>query len=625
MAFIINRWLVFIDSMQFMNSSLDALVGNLGSEDFKCLSGVFGDDEQFELVKCKGVYPYEWVDGFEKFDWSCLPSKECFFSSLKGIGISDEEYDRACKVWNVFGIKTFGEHHDLKCDVLLLCDVFEKFINSCLKYYGLDPCHYFSSPGLAWDAMLKMSGVRLRLIDNVDIHLFIEKGMRGGISYIAKRYCRANNEVVKGYDESLEKSFICYWDVNNLYGAAMLEYLPYDEFEWLSDDEIYGINFNCVSAESDVGYILKVDLKYPKELHDLHNDYPLASEKLKVSKDMLSGYCLSIAEKYDVKVGDVAKLIPNLRDKSCYVLHYRTLQFYVSLGMVVGKINRVLRFKQSDWLKSFVMFNTTKRMNPANEFEKAFFKLIINSVYGKTMENVRKRVNVKLINNEKKYLKVVSRPSFVSQKILDKNLVAVHKIKPVLLVNKPIYVGFSILELSKMIMYDWHYNYFVKKFNCSLLFTDTDSLVYEIKGTDNVYDEVFKDKKLFDFSGYDRGSVYYDCVNKKVIGKMKDEMSVKIIAEFVGLRYKMYSIVTVDDEKLVRAKGVNRKLMHSEFKDVLFDKKVVRHCMKRILAKGNKIGTYDICKISLSCFDDKRFVLGDGVNSLAYGHIRIND
>ena len=200
MAFIVNRWLVFVDSMQFMNSSLDVLVGNLGSEDFKCLRGVFGDDEQFKLVKRKGVYPYEWVDRFKKFDWSCLPSKECFFSSLKGKGISDEEYDRACKVWNVFGMKTFSEYYDLylKCDVLLLCDVFEKFIDSCLKYYGLDTCHYFSSPGLAWDAMLKMSGVRLRLIDDVDMHLFIEKGMRGGISYIAKRYCRANNEFVKG-------------------------------------------------------------------------------------------------------------------------------------------------------------------------------------------------------------------------------------------------------------------------------------------------------------------------------------------------------------------------------------------------------------------------------------------
>ena len=142
---------------------------------------------------------------------------------------------------------------------------------------------------------------------------------------------------------------------------------------------------------------------------------------MSVSKDMLSDYCLSIAEKYDVKVGDVAKLIPNLRDKSCYVLHYRALQLYVSLGMVVGKIHTVMKFTQSDWLKSFVMFNTSKRMNAANDFEKSFFKLIINSVYGKTMENVKKRVNVKLINNEKKYLKVVSRPSFVSQKILDKN------------------------------------------------------------------------------------------------------------------------------------------------------------------------------------------------------------
>ena len=128
---------------------------------------------------------------------------------------------------------------------------------------------------------------------------------------------------------------------------------------------------------------------------------------------------------------------------------------------------------------------------------------------------------------------------------------------------------------------------------------------------------------MFDFSGYDKKSKYYDCANKKVIGKMKDEMSGKIIAEFVGLRSKMYSIVTVDNEKLIKAKGVNRELMHSEFKDVLFDKKVVRLCMKRILAKGNKIGMYDICKISLSCFDDKRYVLNDGVRSLAYGHARI--
>ena len=189
MTFIVNRWLVFIDSMQFLNSSLDVLAGNLSSEDFKCLSGAFGKgNERVELVKCKGVYPYEWVDRFEKFDESSLPSNECFFSSLKSRGISEDEYLRADKVWKVFGIKTFGEYYDLylKCDVLLLCDVFEKFISTCLKYYGLDPCHCFSSPGLAWDAMLKMSGVRLRLIDDVDMHLFVERGIRGVFRILQK-------------------------------------------------------------------------------------------------------------------------------------------------------------------------------------------------------------------------------------------------------------------------------------------------------------------------------------------------------------------------------------------------------------------------------------------------------
>ena len=176
MAFIVNRWLVFIDSMQFMNSSLEKLVDNLREDDFKCLSKVFSQkSEGLELIKCKGVYSYDWVDLFKKFDESCLPDKERFFNSLKDKGITDEEYLRANRVWNVFDMKTFGEYHNLyvKCDVFLLCDVFEKFIDVCLEYYGLGPCHYFSSPGLAWDAILKMSGVRLRLLDDVDMHLFI--------------------------------------------------------------------------------------------------------------------------------------------------------------------------------------------------------------------------------------------------------------------------------------------------------------------------------------------------------------------------------------------------------------------------------------------------------------------
>ena len=270
----------------------------------------------------------------------------------------------------------------------------------------------------------------------------------------------------------------------------------YDDFEWMNGEEISEVDFHLVSGDSNEGYILEVDLKYLSDLHDLHSDYPLAPEKLKVSNDMLSSYCLSIAKEFGIRVGEVKKLIPNLKSKENYVLHYRNLQWYTSLGMKVVKINKVLKFKQSDWLKKFVMFNTEKRMCAVNRYEKGFFKLMVNSVYGKTMENLRKRVSVKLVNNEKDYVKYVSRPTFVFQKILDENLVAIHKVKPVLLLNKPIYVGFCLLDLSKLLMYDWHYNYFVKKFDCNLLFTDTDSLVYEIRGVDDVYEKVHEDKRI---------------------------------------------------------------------------------------------------------------------------------
>ena len=236
MAFIVNTNLVFIDSMQFMNDSLNSLVGNLVDEDFRYLSKEFLG-ECLKLVREKGIYPYEYMDSFKRFDECELPSRDAFFSLLKGRSVSEEDYLKAVRVRNVFGIKNLGEYHDLylKTDVLLLCDVFERFINVCLEYYGLDPCHYFSSPGLAWDAMLKMTDVKLELIDDIDMHLFIERGMRGGILYIAKRYCKANNKFVKGYDRDNVSSFIMYFDANNLYGWAMTQCLPYGGFKWMSE------------------------------------------------------------------------------------------------------------------------------------------------------------------------------------------------------------------------------------------------------------------------------------------------------------------------------------------------------------------------------------------------------
>ena len=284
---------------------------------------------------------------------------------------------------------------------------------------------------------------------------------------------------MKNYDHKKPSKYALYPDMNNLYGWTMSGYLPYGGFRWLKN--VDGFDVNSISEKSPIGYILEVDLEYPDGLHVLHNDYALAPEKLAISYNLLSHYCKKIADEYEIKVGDVEKLIPNLGDKTNYVLHYRNLQLYLSLGMKLTKIHRVLKFKQSDWMKKYIDFNTEKRTNAANSFEKDFFKLMINSVYGKTMENLRKRINVRLVNNEKDFLKYTSRPTHITHKIFGKNYAAIHEIKPVLTLNKPIYVGFTVLELSKWLMYDFHYNFIKKHFDAELLFTDRDSLTYEIK------------------------------------------------------------------------------------------------------------------------------------------------
>ena len=234
-------------------------------------------------------------------------------------------------------------------------------------------------------------------------------------------------------------------------------------------------------------------------------------------------------------------------------------------------------------------------------------------------ENLRKRINVRLVNNETDFLKYTSRPTHITHKIFGKNYAAIHEIKPVLTLNKPIYVGFTVLELSKWLMYDFHYNFIKKHFDAELLFTDTDSLTYEIKSED-VYEELFKHKHLFDYSNYPEDSKFFDQANEKVTGKRKDESERKIIGEFVEFKSKMHSMKNIDGKESNTAKGVNIATEFNEFKDTLLNKKVLRHKMRRIQSKKHKLGTYEINKISLSCFDDKRFVLYDGVHTLAYFH-----
>ena len=290
-------------------------------------------------------------------------------------------------------MNAMGDYHDLylKTDVFVLANVFEKIINTCLGCYGLDTCHYFISPGLNCDAILKMTETELDPISDIDMHLFIEKGMRGGISYISKIHSKANNKYMKCCDSSKESKYITNPGANNLYGWAMSQYLPYSGFNWLDRKEIDRFDVNSIGGNSSIDYILDVDLEYLDDLHYLHNGRPLAPEKLEISQNMLSNYFLSIADEYRIKIGGVNKLVPNLANKNKYVLQNRNLQLYFSLGMKLAKVHSILKFKQSDWLKKYIDFNIDKRKNAANRFEEDFLKLMNNSVFGKTMENLRKK------------------------------------------------------------------------------------------------------------------------------------------------------------------------------------------------------------------------------------------
>ena len=294
----------------------------MSDNDFKYLSEEYSD-EFLKLVKQKGMYPYEYMDSFKKFSENKLPDRCKIFSSLKDVCISEKDYLKANNIWNVFKMNTMGDYHDLylKTDVLLLADVFEKFVSTCLDCYGLDPCRYFISPGLSWDAMLKMTGIELDLTSDIDMHLFIKKGKRGGIFYIAKRHSKADNKYMECYDSGKESKYITYLITNNLYGRAMSQYLLYSGFKWLNQKEISDFCLNSISENSSIGYILEVDLEYPSELHELLNDYLLAPEKLEISQNMLSNYCFSIANEYGIKVGGVIKLVPNLGNKTKYFVH----------------------------------------------------------------------------------------------------------------------------------------------------------------------------------------------------------------------------------------------------------------------------------------------------------------
>ena len=598
----------FVDSLKFMNAGIETLSNNLPSNKFKNLEERF-TGRKLELAKRKGIFPYDWFNSMKKLKYDSLPPIEDFYSTLYETNITREDYNFALEVWKEFGCKTFKDYVEIYnlIDTLLLADIFENFREICFDNYGIDPACYYTSPGLFWDALLKETGIELELLTDVDMFLFFKRMIRGGISMISTRYAKANNPYMGDlYNSNKENSYNMYYDANNLYGFIMMGKIPYGGFQWMEEEEL--------NKWKDYACVLEVDLEYPKELHDLHNDLPLCPENLTTEHN-------------------ITKLIPTLNDKEKYVIHYRTLLQCLELGLKLKKIYCGIKFNESEWMKPYIDKNTELRKQANNDFEKDSYKLANNSVFGKGMEDETKRCCVKLVTTVKQLKKLTCKKNLKGVRVFSKELMSVHMANTKVKITKPIYIGACVLDTSKIPMYDFHYNYIKKKYGnkSKLLDIDTDGVKYYII-TEDVYKDMNENIDVFDTSNYptNHPSGIRSGVNKKIPGKFKDELGGKIIKEYAGVRSKLYSYLTLNNVEEKKAKGIKKyaiknKLIFNDYKDCVLNKSTKRITQSNIRSYNHKVYTEIVNKIALNWYDDKRYIMENGIDTLSWGHHKITE
>ena len=343
---------------------------------------------------------------------------------------------------------------------------------------------------------------------------------------------------------------------------------------------------------------------------------------MKIKKEELSDYQLNLLG--DKPLGNEEKLFLTLRDKEKYIIHNSVLEKYLKLGMKVTKVHRTISFKESNWLAKYINFNTEQRTKAKSDFEKDLWKLMNNSFYGKTLENIRGRSEIKLLTEREEVKKYIKKPNFKNSIIFNDSFVAIENNVTSVKFNKPIYLGQSILDYSKQLMYEFYYDFANKLWEKNeLVASDTDSMILNIK-TEDVYKDMEKLLDELDTAGYPRDHPLYSEKNKKVIGKFKDELNGKIMNEIVFLKSKAYSYTLTDlsEEKKLKGIGkttINKDIKFDDYKDCLFNNKTKMNKMYTMNSSKHKMFVNEVNKISMSPFDDKRYILDNGINTQPFG------
>lgn len=635
----------FIDSIELMPGSLGDLVNNLSKSDhdFSFLEKFrfCQSKEHKELLLRKGVYPYEWSESVAKLkETKKLPAKEDFFSSLTQKHISDEDYAHAQKVFSFFNCKNMLDYCELYCclDTVLLLEVLWSFRKTILSAFGLDCTRYISIPQLSFDCMLTTLDKPLSLLSDPAMVELCEKNIRGGVSFINERHVQLSDFSLDG---EKKQEHLLYVDANNLYSVAQLSYLPTGDYEWCSQNVLDQLseNMHTIPRDSDIGYILEVDLEYPEELHETHKSLPLAPEQMDIVFDDLSPFAKSslkhLRGELSAKRYKSSKLCSTLKNKNKYVVHYTTLNTYVRLGMKLKKIHRAMRFTQAPALAKYIKLCTEKRKLALTPIEKQIWKLTCNAVYGKLIQNNRKHMTLKFTTTPKMFTKHYASPFYRGHRILSEKVTAIYLDKKVVKLDRLYAMGFSVLDLSKEHMFSSYYDFFQPALgigNVEIVLSDTDSFVLHIKhlGRDEVFERI---GAIMDYSNYPSSHPLFSNSRKAIPGYFKDENCGNIMTEIVGLRSKCYTtqVLNLNDKTLTKSvvcKGVGKAARNSltleAYRSCINSFNEVRVDMHCIRSKSHNLYTQKIRKIALSSSDDKRYLLDCGRHTRPYGFIPLN-
>jgi len=672
LGFIVNHRLKFLDSCQFLLHSLAKLTEDLkksGLHKFKYTKEYFQNEYQKDeetidrLLLSKQVYPYDYMTGPDVYNDTQLPSQDQFYDGLNDKHLSDSDYKHAQNVWNEFNCKILRDYTRLYSisDSLLLADIFESFRDTAFENQGLDPLYVWSAPGFTWQCAMKASKFPLEYIKDFEMLEMIDQGIRGGPTFVTQRICTANNEDLGKecpFDPTKPRKRLLFSDLNSLYANCMLNRLPIGDFKMLTTEEIKKLEIMKLDPDDEVSYIFEVDLEYPITLHDSHDDLPLAVEKRRVDFEEISPTQRKLIKLYkDVvrKPLGCEKLLMTLNPKPNYICYLKTLQFYVGKGLIITNVHRAFRFKQDFIFRDYIKSNIDKRKATTSELVSELLKLLNNSLYGKTLQDSKNFVDVVFSLSRAETVKLLAKPNLKSFMPLNDEITVCQMSRTSITCNSFTYLGFVVLELAKLKLYEGYYDGIKSVFGARsrCIAGDTDSLLCIIDDPDNTYlSDMKRLSHWYDYSNLNVDHPLYSIENKGISGLWK--IVVEGIVEVAAISSKMYSLLRVEDireakehaekiakklhpanetrakkkELMRKGKGIGRgvleKLKHQHYVNTILEyNKIFMFRMNSIRMDRTQLYRVLIRKIGFHALDTKRFILKGGIDTLAFGNYKI--